>query len=139
MKKIFSFSFNPAYLDVFLLFARIAVGCLMLVHGIPKMNKMFDGNFEFADPIGMGQKASLIMTVLAEVGCSFLLIFGLMSRVALFGLIFTMAVVVFVVHAPDPLGDKETPILYLMIYVILFVAGSGKYSLDYLISKRLNK
>lgn len=97
------------------------------------------GNFEFADPIGLGAKTSLIMVVLAEVGCSFLLIAGLASRVALFGLIFTMFVVVFVTHGSDPLEVKETPILYLLIYVVLFVSGSGKYSLDYLISKRLNK
>lgn len=137
MKKLFSYSFNPAYLDVFLLFARIAIGCLMLTHGLPKMSKMFAGNYEFADPIGLGQKASLIMTVLTEVVFSVLLIIGLFSRVALFGLIFTFAVIVLVVHGPDPLGDKETPILYLLFFVLLFVTGCGKYSLDYLISRRL--
>lgn len=139
MKKLFSASFNPAYLDVFLLFTRVAVGCLMLTHGLPKMYKLFAGNFEFADPIGIGTKASLIMTVAAEVLCSLLLIVGLASRVALFGLIFTMSVVIFVVHAPDELGKKETPVLYLIIYALLFVTGSGKYSLDYLISRKLNK
>lgn len=139
MKKIFSYSFNPAYLDLIILFARIAIGCLMLTHGLPKMHKLFAGNYEFADPIGIGQKASLILTVLTEVGFSVLLIVGLATRVALFGLIFTFAVIVFGVHGPDPLGEKETPILYLAIYVILFVTGAGKYSLDYLISKKLNK
>lgn len=137
MKKLFSFSFNPAYLDVFLLLARVVIGCLMLTHGLPKLYKMLDGNYEFADPIGIGQKASLVMTVLTEVVFSILLILGLLSRVALFGLIFTFCVIVFFVHGADPLGDKETPVLYLLIYVMLFVTGSGKFSLDYLISRRL--
>ena len=139
MKKIFSTTYNPLQLDLLIFFARIMIACLMMTHGLPKMSKMLAGNFEFADPIGLGEKTSLIIVVLSEVGCSVLLILGLASRIALFGLIFTMFVIVFVTHASDSIGEKETPVLYLLTFVMLFVSGPGKFSLDYLISRKIDK
>lgn len=139
MKKLFNTTYDPLQLDLVIFFTRIIIACLMMPHGLPKFSKMMDGNFQFADPIGLGEKTSLIMVVLCEVGCSVLLILGLASRFALFGLVFTMCVIVFITHSSDPIGDKETPILYLIAFVIFFVSGPGKFSLDYLISKKLNK
>jgi hypothetical protein len=47
-----------------------------------------------------------------------------------------MLVAVFLVHAADPLSVKEPALKYLLIYVVLLVAGSGKYSIDYLLQGR---
>jgi len=140
MKKLFNPSFHPDRLDLVLLFARIAIGCFMLVHGLPKLDKlMAGGEIQFADPIGLGEKTSLILVVFAEVVCSILLILGFATRFALAALIFTMVVVVFITHSLDPFDVKEKPLLYLVVYCIFFISGSGRYSVDHLLYNRLNK
>jgi putative oxidoreductase len=47
-----------------------------------------------------------------------------------------MLVAALIVHAPDPFSRKELPLLYATIFVIIAIAGAGKYSLDNWISKK---
>ena len=102
----------------------------MLTHGLPKLTKLLNGNFAFADPIGIGEVPSLVMAVLTEVLCSLFLILGLASRVVLIPLIFTMAVALFIIHAADPFDVKEHALLFLIPYITLYLTGPGKFSLD---------
>jgi putative oxidoreductase len=48
-----------------------------------------------------------------------------------------MLIAAFVVHSDDPFGKKEMAILYILPYITLLILGSGKYSIDYLLSQRL--
>lgn len=138
MKKLFQTSFNPAYLDVTLLFARVVISCMMLTHGLPKMQELLAGNYQFADPIGLGMKTSLILAVFTEVVLSICMILGLAFRISTIGLLATMLIAAFVTHAGDPLEVKEKALLYLLVYAVLAVTGSGKYAVDHFISKKLN-
>lgn len=63
---------------------------------------------------------------------------GAFTRLATIPLIFSMLVVIFIVHANDPFQMKELPLLYLGIYVLLFFTGAGRISLDTIISKKIN-
>lgn len=138
MKRLFNYQYRADFLDLGILFSRVAGGAFMLTHGMPKLEKlMAGGDIQFADPMGIGMYASLLIAVLTEVVCALLLIFGLGTRLALFGLIATMAVAAFIFHGADPFADKEKALLYLVVYGFLFVVGAGKYSLDYLIYKRI--
>lgn len=116
--------------DIALLLLRIIGGGFMLTHGWPKLMKVIAGNFQFADPIGMGPTISLIMTVFAEVICAVLLLVGFKGRVASLFLMFTMLVAALVVHGGDPWGKKEFPLLYFGIYLAIFLMGTGRYSID---------
>jgi putative oxidoreductase len=111
---------------------RLTVGTMMIYsHGWPKLLKFFtDEPISFADPIGLGMETSLILTVFAEVFCSFLLIIGLGTRIATIPLIITMLVAIFAIHWDDPFGKKEFALLYLVPYVSIFLMGAGRYSLD---------
>jgi len=40
-------------------------------------------------------------------------------------------VIVFDLKADKPLNEFETPLLYMMIFVVLLITGAGRYSLDY--------
>ena len=42
---------------------------------------------------------------------------------------------VFVIHGADGFDNQELGGLYLLIYVLLLVTGSGKYSVDHFIYK----
>ncbi|TNF30193.1 MAG: DoxX family protein, partial [Bacteroidetes bacterium] len=102
MKKLL-FSNKPFQADLGLLLLRLASGGIMAYsHGWGKMQRVQEGELGFADPIGIGELPSLVLTVFAELVCGVLVALGLFTRAALVPLIITMVVAVFIVHADDP-------------------------------------
>jgi len=125
-------------MDFVLLIVRIAVAAFMLTHGYPKLMKLLaGGEIQFADPFGLGMYFSLVLAVFAEFFCSILVGLGIGTRLAAIPLIITMSVAAFIAHGSDPFGRKELALLYLVVYVFLLFTGSGKFSVDYFISKKL--
>ena len=137
MNNTYTTSLNLQVTDYGLLFLRVSIAALMLGHGIPKLFMLFGSQeISFADPIGIGQTATLTLVVFAEVICSLLIAFGLATRLASFILLFTMAFAFFVIHAEDPFQMKELALIYLIIYTFITIVGSGKYALDHYLLKR---
>ncbi|WP_330442826.1 DoxX family protein [Flavobacterium sp. C4GT6] len=119
---------------------RITIALFMLTHGLKKIDLLLSNEpIQFADPFGIGATASLMLTVFAEVVCSALLILGLATRLAVLPLIITMVVAVFMIHGSDGFERQELGSIYLMVYVLLLITGSGKYSLDHLICRKKRK
>jgi putative oxidoreductase len=143
MKQITKKFLQPGNTDMALVVVRVSIALLMLSHGIPKLAQFVsDEPIAFVSVFGMSPSLSLAFAVFAEVLCSVLILAGLGTRLAAIPLIVTMAVAAFYVHAADPFAVKEVAILYLAGYVLLAIAGSGKYSLDNLIirkSRRLSR
>ena len=138
MKKLFQVQLSNNQLGVALLVLRVFAGVFMLTHGIPKLGRLFSGEeIRFMDFMGLGPAVSLTLAVFAEFLCSVLIIIGAATRLASIPLIVTMATAAFVAHADDPFGTKEKPLLFLVIFVFLLIAGAGKYSADSAIGKRL--
>lgn len=131
MQRTYSTILDLQKVDLGLLIFRIGISCLMLTHGIPKLITFFGSEeIRFADPVGMGETVTFTFAVFAEFLCSVLILIGLGTRLAVIPLIITMAVALFV-HMPDGFGKQELPFLYLTGYILLFLTGSGKYSLDH--------
>ncbi len=136
------FIFNPGTysnkIDILLFIIRAVVSLFMLTHGTGKLFMLFSNiTITFSDPLGMGATSSLILTVFSEVVCSLFLLAGLATRLAVVPLIFTMLIIVFVVLIDDGFNEKELPLFYLLNYLVIFIAGAGKYSVDKLIFKKL--
>jgi putative oxidoreductase len=102
-----------------ILLFRIAVGVFMLIHGWQKVENFSMLSAVFPDPLGVGSTASLVLIILAEFGCSILIILGLFARLATIPLIFGMVVAAFVIHANDAFAVKELALLYLSLYIAL--------------------
>jgi len=137
MRSLFSTTFNKNYLDAALLTIRIVVASFMLSHGIPKLMMFFSGEpIKFADPLGVGVVPSLALAVFAEVFCSILILFGIGTRLAVIPLIIFMSVAAFKVHLYDGFAKQELPLLYLLIYILLLITGSGKFSFDNIITMK---
>ncbi|MGV8993499.1 MAG: DoxX family protein [Flavobacterium sp.] len=131
IKKMINPGSYSKNIDLSLLILRIAGGALMLTHGISKIAPLFGSDpIQFPDPIGLGATTSLALTVFAEVFCAALLILGLATRFAAIPLLITMLVAVFVVHIADPFANQELPLLYASIYLVILIAGAGKFSID---------
>lgn len=105
---------------------------MMVPHGYSKLEKLIEQGAEagFADPLGIGELPSLILTIFAELVCSMLVIVGFKTRLAAIPLIVTMLVAALVVHINDPFSKMELPLLYAAVYSALAISGSGKFSVD---------
>lgn len=136
MRLLFSNKYNPFVMDAWVLVLRFGVAAMMLTHGLPKLQRLMDGQAAgFSDPIGLGPSVTLIIAVFAEVVCSVFIFLGLATRLSTIPLIATMMVAVFIVHANDPFVRQEMGLLYILVYLTLLVFGAGKYSVDRIISK----
>lgn len=121
---------NTALTHLGLAILRIAPSAFLLTHGIPKFQKLISGNIEFGNPLGIGAAPSLFLAVVGEFICPILMIIGFKTKWAAIPSAITMAVAAFVVHSADPFGVKEKALLFLVFFILVFLLGPGKYSID---------
>lgn len=133
MKNIFSVNRSSESVDIAIFLVRIGIAVLMLTHGISKTELFNETPVQFMDFMGLGAEISLALAIFAEVGCSILILLGLGTRIAVIPLIVTMLVAVFIVHSGDPFANQEMGLHYLLVYIMLLITGSGRYSLDRLV------
>lgn len=138
MKNLFFSSGSGMGRSLGVLVLRLSVGLMMaFAHGLGKIQMFMNSEIiQFADPIGLGHEMSLLLAAGAEFFCSLLLVIGLMTRLATIPLIITMMVAVFIVHANDPFQKMEFGLLYLFPYIAILLMGPGKFSVDYLLTKK---
>ena len=118
--------------DVGLLILRVGLGLMMaLGHGWPKLGRLSADPVKFADPLGLGATASLVLAIGAELGCSLLLIVGLGTRLAAVPLLCTMLVAALIVHGGDPWKKQEFALLYALPYLALICTGPGRLAVDH--------
>lgn len=131
-------SLNTASLQsVGLLILRVWVGFTLIYgHGWRKLVGYGDIVTRFPDPLHVGHHLSLGLVVFAEVFCSLFLIIGVFTRGVVIPLIIDMFVIVFVISAGNPYGKRELPLFFLMVYLVIFFAGPGRYSIDRLFASK---
>ncbi|MBT8262518.1 MAG: DoxX family protein [Bacteroidia bacterium] len=113
-----------------LLVLRISASGLILVHGIPKLLEVLQGDFGFGDPIGVGATLTKILAIIGEVICPLLIIIGFKTRLAAIPAMITMFVAAFIVHADDPFANKEKALLFGFAFLVIALVGAGKFSVD---------
>ena len=116
--------------DLALAILRISASALMLTHGIPKIERLFADTIEFPDPLGVGAPTSLTLALIGEVIAPIFIIIGFRTKLASLLPISVMLVAFFFVHLNDPIGKQEKALLYLAVFITIFLAGPGKYSID---------
>ncbi|MEQ8524338.1 DoxX family protein [Gracilimonas sp.] len=130
-KKLLSTNINKFIsADYAVLLLRIGAGLIIFTHGLPKLMKVFAGDFSFGDPIGIGPELSLILAAFAEGICGLFITLGLWTRLSAIILSINMAVALFFAHAGDPFSAKEKSLLFLLMFVVILFMGGGKYSVD---------
>lgn len=112
------------------LLLRVSVSILMLTHGIPKVVAYETLIRTFPDPLNVGSEVSAMLMIFAEVGCSVLLLLGLLGRFAAAVLFIAMMIAAIEYHFDDPWASKELPLLYAAVYASLVFTGAGSTSID---------
>lgn len=125
--------------SLFLLAMRIFFGLLLMNHGVQKWSNFQELSLSFPDPLGVGSEASLIMAILGELICSMAFVVGVLYRLAMLPMIFTMGMAFFVIHANDAFAVKEVAFVYLAVFILMYIAGPGKFSVDYVVGSELNR
>lgn len=125
--------------SLFLLALRIFFGVLLMSHGIQKLSNYQELSVAFPDPLGVGSPLSLGLAIFAEFVCSMGFVIGILYRLAMLPMIFTMGMAFFVIHANDAFAVKELALIYLVVFVLMYISGPGKFSVDYLLGKEFSK
>jgi len=124
--------------SLLILAVRVFFGILFFTHGVSKLmnfNYLVDS---YPDVLGFGSYMSLMVTIFCEFCCSMFLVAGLLQRIVVLPMIAAMAVAFFDVHdAVFPEG--ELAFIYMIVFLMLFFTGPGRYSVDYLLVKKFNK
>ena len=138
--KLNIFYWQSLGLDRALQLNRIMVSSsLLIIHGLAKLKHFRAGSQEFPDPFHWGPDFTFYFACFATVSCPLLIMAGVFTRVAAaFGLSVTLTGLL-LVHAHDPLVEKDTPYIYSVALSTIFLLGPGKYSLDYWFSKQKMK
>ena len=132
---LFPQTFRGKGVSFLILCIRLFFGVLFFMHGLDKMTNYDQLSLTFPDIMGFGSYMSLMLSIFAEFCCSLFLIFGLLVRVMLIPMIIAMAVAFFDVH-DAMMPEGELSLIYLIVFIIVYLTGPGRFSLDYLIDSR---
>ena len=107
-----------------------------MMHGLDKMTNFSVLSESYPSIMGFGSYMTLMISIFAEFCCSLFLITGLLVRITVLPMIVAMAVAFFDVH-DAMMPEGELAFIYLIIFIILYATGPGRYSLDYLIDTKV--
>lgn len=136
MKKLLSVKYSAGAFNTALFILRVGTGIIMIVaHGYDKLVNFQDISPKFINFMGIGQPASLALSVFAEFFCSVFLILGLFTRLAAVPLMINMIAAIIMAHGSDVFGQGEKASLFFLIYFTILLVGPGKASIDGMVNK----
>jgi len=125
----------PVWQQTGVILIRLIVGLFMCYHGSEVFDhqKMDDyakwmSDLHFPSPglmAYLGKGTELVAGVL--------LLSGFLTRVAVIALIITMLTIIFFMGKGDIFMDDQHPFLFVLLFLVIFFTGPGKFSLDYLL------
>lgn len=135
MKRLLSTNYTDLAFNVAMLFLRIALGIMLMQHGYFKLVNFSTMKHSFLNFLGMGSALSLSLSIFAEFFCSIFIIMGLFTRFTVIPIIIGLMVALVKAHNNSIFGEGELPSVYIIGFLIIFLLGPGKVSVDRLIGK----
>ncbi len=131
-----SIFYRPIFVDFALLVLRVFTGALLIHHGFEKLNDINNFADAFVRPLHLPFPVTLSYVAAAsEIGGSWLLILGLVTRLGASAILGTMSVAIY--HAIVTSGFNiyllELLTLYFSSAFSIILLGPGMFSADYLI------
>lgn len=135
---LFPQHFRGKGVSLLILILRLFFGVLFFIHGLGKMMNFSELSMTYPSVLGLGSYMTLMITIFCEFCCSLFMMAGLLFRIMVLPMIVAMAVAFFDVH-DALLPEGELALIYLVVFVILYFIGPGKFSVDYLIDMKFKK
>lgn len=131
MKRILSTAYSEGLFNLGTFLLRACLGTLMFVnHGLPKIVHFSDYEKSFFNFLHLGSGFSLVLSIIAEVFASSLLVLGLFSRIAVILLLIDLGVAIFLYHNGQPVIRYEGAVLFFAGFLMILLVGPGKFSVD---------
>ena len=124
--------------SLLLLASRLVFGLTFANHGLDKLQHFSETAAHFPAPSGLSGDIAVGLSIFGELVCGLAFAFGFLTRLALLPMIFTMLVAFTTVHGGSVSGG-ELAFLYLVIFVLSWFAGAGKFSLDGIIRSKISR
>ena len=121
-----------------ILFVRLFFGALFFMHGLDKMTSFNVLSQTYPSVLGLGSYTTLMITIFCEFACSLFLMAGLVTRIVLIPMMVSRAVAFFDVH-DGMMPDGELSLIYMVVFLVLFMTGPGRYSVDAIIDRKVKK
>lgn len=129
-------SYQSLNTDMASLLLRLIFGGLFVYHGYTKLEAYDQILPNFKDLIGIGSKLSFNLVIFAELICGFLVTIGLATRLAVIPIFIAMVVAYFIALGEAAFNVKELALVFMALSFVIFILGSGKYSVDRMIRSR---
>jgi len=138
MKKFFSVS--PLWAQQGLAIIRIVVGLFMVYHGWEVFDeKKMKGYLDWDSFKGFSSPAVMVyMGKIAELAGGILFCFGIFTRLAAVIIAFTMLYVCFFVGHGRIWYEDQYPFLFVLLAMVFFFTGPGKWSIDQILFRKNN-
>jgi putative oxidoreductase len=121
---------NKITTHIGLLLLRVGFSIGLMTHGYGKLLRVWERNFKFGDPIGIGSTPSLILAAFGEFIAPIFILIGWKTKLFSIFPAFTMLVAFLIAHDGDPFSKKEKSFLFLVAFIVIYLTGPGKYALD---------
>lgn len=125
---------TPYSVDLALVFLRMFT-LFLVYYGYDKLIHFAEKATYWPDPFGIGPASALRLTVFAELVCPLFVFLGLFTRLALIPAIINMLFAVLIGHTGQPFMEREHAFSFLIPFVVIFLTGPGKYSIDAILRK----
>ena len=131
MKRLWSTAYTETAFNLSTFLLRCSFALLIcLNHGILKLIHFSEWKHNFYNFMHIGQWWSLVLSIIAEVFASMLLILGIFSRLAAILLVVDTFVAAFIFHQGQPIKNYEDAILYFTGFLVILLVGPGRWSVD---------
>lgn len=136
MKKLLSTAYSDNAFNFAMLVQRVVTGLMLLIaHGLLKISNFSEMSGSFFDPMHIGHRNSLVLSIFAEVFCSMLLVLGLFTRLAAFVIVLDLSFAVFMYHRGQPIKNVDLGVMYLTSVFSVLLLGPGRVSVDGMMTK----
>lgn len=138
LSLLFPSKFESTKTSLILLASRLVFGLTFASHGLEKLQHFTETAAHFPAPFGLSGDVAVGLSIFGELVCGLAFVFGFLTRLTLLPMIFTMIVAFTTVYGGS-VSAGELAFLYLVIFILSWFAGAGKYSIDGFIARKINK
>ncbi len=138
MKRIFLQNKQGASSDVGILFLRIFIGAVMLLHIVGKLQNFSNLSLHFQSLLGFSGVTSLSASVIVEGLFAAMIITGVGVRLAsiLMTIVSAVAFVELALASQITSDVAKLEFIYMGIYLTLAISGGGKYAVGSMLEQR---
>lgn len=135
---LFPQTFRGKGVSLLILVLRLVFGVLFFIHGLDKMLNFNTLVNDYPSVLGFGSYMTLMVSIFCEFCCSIFLMAGLLQRLLTIPMIIAMGVAFFDIH-DAMMPEGELALIYFIVFIVLFLVGPGRYSVDFLIDMKFQK